>query len=322
MEKVACFGIGKIGKQMYYRNRGEIEIVAFIDNDRTKWGKTFWGIPIISLDEFIKCGFNCKIMITCNEYYSDQIRQQLETRNISNYIVYTSYPMEDLVSYSNPYDKEDLILYHALHEIDDIFYIDVGSNDPILYSVTKLLYDMKGARGINIDPQKELIEKTRKQRRRDISLCVGVGDKAGRMELYLQGGLSTVIAENVKDWKNIQTETMTLTTLSEICRQNISDHQEISFLKIDVEGFEKEALMGADFTKYRPWIVIMESTKPCSLDYSYDTWEDILFKNRYHFVKEYGVNRYYVADEKREFDHRFIPIEDLEDLYNIYQVQK
>lgn len=36
------------------------------------------------------------------------------------------------------------MLYHALYGVHDIFYIDVGSNDPWMHSSTKLLYDRGG----------------------------------------------------------------------------------------------------------------------------------------------------------------------------------
>ena len=44
--------------------------------------------------------------------------------------------MEYLLSFSHEKNMEDVILYHALKR-KDIFWIDVGANDPVFSSVSK-----------------------------------------------------------------------------------------------------------------------------------------------------------------------------------------
>lgn len=53
--------------------------------------------------------------------------------------------MKVLTNYS--YLMEDIFLYHVLSDVaeKDIFYIDVGANDPVNESVTCLFYNMGGA---------------------------------------------------------------------------------------------------------------------------------------------------------------------------------
>lgn len=80
--------------------------------------------------------------------------------------------LERVISYSQ--DVEDVILYHVLKDVANVFYIDAGANDSISLSVTKLFYD-KGGHGINIEPQQKYIEKYGLERDRDINLCMGVG---------------------------------------------------------------------------------------------------------------------------------------------------
>ena len=220
---------------------------------------------------------------------------------------------ETLVLYSHESDIEDVILYHVFHEINNIFYIDVGANDPWLYSVTKLLYD-KGAHGINIEPIQEIADLYLEERPRDITVCTGIGVERCTRTLFLQGALcgstSTVIEENciVDNAKQISID---IYPLKDVCNKYISDKQEIHFLKIDAEGAEKEVLLEADFAKYRPWCVVTESTLPGTDIPCYDEWESLLFSNAYHFVFSHGVNRYYVADVHREIDERLIPVEEL-----------
>ena len=76
--------------------------------------------------------------------------------------------------------------------------------------------------------------------------------------------------------------------------------KKISFLKIDVEGFEEKVLLGADFDKYRPEVIVIESTLPRTDIPCYDQWEYILIRNNYKFAFECGINRYYVAAEKED----------------------
>ena len=51
-----------------------------------------------------------------------------------------------------------------------------------------------------------------------------------------------------------------------------------------------------------------------------DLWENILLSNNYHLAYAYGLNRYYVANEHTELDDRFLPIQQLKQLYDITYV--
>ena len=85
-------------------------------------------------------------------------------------------------------------------------------------------------------------------------------------------------------------------TIAEICRQFVSG--EIHFLKIDVEGGERSALAGADFRNFRPWIVLVEATRPNSQEATHNEWEWLLTDAAYRFVYFDGLNRFYVAEER------------------------
>ncbi len=87
------------------------------------------------------------------------------------------------------------------------------------------------------------------------------------------------------------------------------EDKDISFLKIDVEGMERDVLLGMDFENYRPKILVIESTLPCTEIANYEEWEDIVLTSNYHFAYMHGVNRYYVADEWSELDEKFEPWE-------------
>ena len=326
-KEIALFGSGKIGRAAkdWLEKNGE-RVKYFIDNNPDKWGSRLMNTEVISLKDFLPLADNYDLMISCAFKSRKFIHQQLKEAGITNYSVFDERNLSDvgyletIVSYAHEADMEDVILYHVLHDTKDIFYIDVGSNDPWTYSVTKLLYD-KGACGINIDPNRRLMNITKQERPRDINLCVGISEKAGKSKLYHQGGylggISTIVPENVIE-ADCATEIIELLPLSEICDKYAPKNKEIMFLKIDVEGAEKSVLKSMDFKKYRPWIVLVEATLPCTDIPNYDLWQNILLSQGYHFAYEYGVNRYYVSDEKSVLDGRFVPWEEIKSLYRIF----
>ncbi len=112
---------------------------------------------------------------------------------------------------------EDLVLYCALKDVDKGFYIDVGANDPTTLSVTKFFYD-RGWHGINIEPLPYKCALLAEMRPRDINLCVGLGKKRGKMELFDGNEMSTFL-ENVAASSKIPEEKKirkNVLTLSEV----------------------------------------------------------------------------------------------------------
>lgn len=80
---------------------------------------------------------------------------------------------------------EDLIIYNVLKDyVSKGTYIDVGANDPVHFSVTKIFYDM-GWNGINIEPLDDKYELLMHERPRDINLCVGLGKEEGELRMAL-----------------------------------------------------------------------------------------------------------------------------------------
>ena len=127
--------------------------------------------------------------------------------------------MEILLSFAQ--EKEDIILYHMLRNVETpIFWIDVGANDPVGGSVTKF-FSCRNGYGINIEPQKDLVEKLKQDRPRDLNLAVGASNKKGTLRLYGSGGLASFDSENpyVKDANAYDVPVM---TLAEICEQYVS----------------------------------------------------------------------------------------------------
>jgi FkbM family methyltransferase len=205
------------------------------------------------------------------------------------------------ISYAQNF--EDVMLWRALKHVEGGFYIDVGAAHPDDYSVTRAFYD-RGWRGINIEPTSRFA-RLAGARQRDVNLHTAAGCTASNSTLF--------VVENAKDISTLDPLTaegyraagwtigesqVPIATLADICRTHVK--AEINFLKIDVEGAERNVLLGADLERFRPWIVVVEATAPSSQIPSHGGWEELLTVANYRFVWFDGLNRFYVAGEHWE----------------------
>jgi len=119
------------------------------------------------------------------------------------------------------------------------FYVDVGCYHPIKGSHTSYLYN-NGWSGLNLDISAESIEMFRIFRPKDTSLIMGLSDKVGISDAYLNKDISTISSIN-KDLVNTigisnyrikrTVDTITLGDLRQ--KYNLN---KINFLKLDCEG--------------------------------------------------------------------------------------
>lgn len=198
------------------------------------------------------------------------------------------------ISYAQNF--EDVRLWRALKQIENGFYIDVGANDPNHDSVTKAFYD-NGWQGVNVEPMQDYYDALSRQRPRDANVQCIASDQPGEMTFYAiaDTGLSTAdaaVAQQHKDQgMDVRSLTVKSRTLTSICEQYAADRC-IHFLKIDVEGHEESVLRGMDFTRFRPWIIVIET--PWERDH---TWEPLVTDAGYQAILFDGLNTWFLADE-------------------------
>lgn len=212
------------------------------------------------------------------------------------------------VSYAQNF--EDVMLWRALGHLSAGFYIDVGAWSPDQDSVTRA-FSERGWRGINVEPNPVHFSGLVERRPLDVNLCVALGDRFGTVMVNFVGdsGLSTANEEfalgHLEAGWVVTRQTVEMRTLASVWQRHVPPDQDVHFLKIDVEGLEKEVLAGNDWTRHRPWIVVVEATLPNSQIESHGDWEHLLLEADYFHVYSDGLNRFYVARERAQLKEAF-----------------
>ena len=235
------------------------------------------------------------------DYYSG--KKMIPIKFYNNLIEKTKFyeMLTNFTSYSQSY--EDLILFALFFDIKKGFYIDIGANDPNYISVTKAFY-LRGWYGINIEPLPNMYNMLKKYRDRDINLQIGVGEKEGNETLIVMGTGSYLKKNN--SVHNANTLNISIYTMKYILNKYVPKNETIQFCKIDIEGGEKNALLGYDFENYRPKVFCIESTKPGTFIPCHEEWEYLLIKNDFSFAYQYKINRFYIDNRIKGLRERFI----------------
>jgi FkbM family methyltransferase len=216
---------------------------------------------------------------------------------------------------------EDYILSYVFRGLETGTYVDVGANDPEHFSVTKYFYD-RGWTGLNIDANPQFRDRYREHRPRDTNLIVGIAEEAGSLTLYKisdapgldefeVSGLSTFDAAIAEEHRRRGFRVRRVRVPVERLDAVLARHpiEDITFLNVDVEGFERSVLASVDFDAARPRVAVIEATYPLTRTLVHDQWENILIENGYVFAMSDGLNRYYVDRDHSELLPRFESID-------------
>lgn len=198
------------------------------------------------------------------------------------------------IRFMGQFSDDAIILYMIMKigvPINQVKYLEIGTNDPIVQNNTVVLYQM-GARGMLIDPlpsSRCLAEKYRVEDRfiqgvvcadygeDEIEFYVGAGSQISSVKKELTGNVVHTIRSKVyriNDLLSMFTETPTLLT-------------------IDAEGQDEAIIRDIDFDKYRPSIIEFEADKtdPHGID-SY------LTDSGYNVMVKMGGNLVYIRGDK------------------------
>jgi FkbM family methyltransferase len=205
---------------------------------------------------------------------------------------------------------EDVMIQRALADVAQGCYVDVGASVPEGDSNTFALYQ-KGWRGLCVEPldYQPLWAQSRPQ---DIFINAAVGSEAGRMTLHVYPQaqqISTGSADTLAHWQRHQvqpgsTREVAVHTLSRLIDTHLAGRP-IHLLSIDVEGMERDVLLGLDLRRHRPWLMVIEAVKPGMPEASHQGWEPLVLDAGYGMAYFDGVNRFYLAHEQRHLLGRF-----------------
>lgn len=180
----------------------------------------------------------------------------LEIRSLCYRIIYKSYSQH----------KEDLIIEKIIGRKKNGKYIDIGANDPIRFNNTYKLYE-NGWSGVNVEPNINKYKHFKAKRYRDINLNIAISKVSKTVEFYSfnPDTLSTISAEVAAQYRDmgftyLGVHTVGCSTLADISHL-AGIHGEYDLLTIDTEGSELEILKTNIWSKFRPYVVCVETIK-------------------------------------------------------------
>ncbi|MBZ9566131.1 FkbM family methyltransferase [Modicisalibacter tunisiensis] len=210
------------------------------------------------------------------------------------------------VSYAQNF--EDVMLWRALKTVDKGVYVDIGAQDPTIDSVSLAFYE-RGWKGVHAEPTEHYACALKRERLGDEVHQVAIGRQDGIAKFYEfeNTGLSTgdpLVADQQQrrgyPVKETSVEVITLDALLAPLEGTT-----VHWMKIDVEGMEGDVVAGWKRSTVRPWILIVESSRPSTQENVCHQWESGLIHKGYRFVYFDGVNRFYLSNEHSELTDAF-----------------
>lgn len=310
MEKVlVLFGAGQIGHIAYENLKKDVyDGIYFCDNNKDKWGNKDV-CEIIGIEELSRLckDANVEILITTGGWESwRNIIIQCSIKNLGKNIigVYDEF-MHKIV----PYQYKCQNVVYSMDNFENFmmeyfgekegFYVDIGAFDPYLYSNTVWAAN-HGWKGMNIEPNPEVIAMFQMYRNNAINLNVGVATETGILKYYMnqESAMNTFSEEyaNKVHKHERKIKEIQVRPLKDIFEEyNIRD---IDYMDVDVEGKDFDVLLSNDWSKYRPQIVMCEQVSDTYswLDVEEITQSEIyrfMKDNKYRLINKYGRNAMY-----------------------------
>ena len=157
---------------------------------------------------------------------------------------------------------EDVLLSRALRDVEQGHYLDIGAQDPVLDSVSLAFYE-RGWRGVHVEPTPAYAAKLRQHRPDETVVEAVVPDAPGLTTFFeipetgISTGKKTIATHHAK--KGYAANPITVPTVRLDHLLDLFDG-EVHWLKIDVEGMEREVLRSWGESGKRPWIRVIEAT--------------------------------------------------------------
>ncbi len=212
------------------------------------------------------------------------------------------------VSYAQNF--EDVILWRALRHVKAGHYIDIGANDPVIDSVSLGFYE-RGWRGCHVEPMAVYAERLRVARPDEtvVQAAIGMAEQDTTLFEFAGTGMTTARADYAEAhgqsgfaFVPVAMRTQSLASIFDACPDQV-----IHWLKIDVEGMERDVVESWGDHPARPWIVVVEMTEPNSTVLVDDGVTGLLADRGYRPVYFDGLNRFFLHQDHADLASHFGP---------------
>lgn len=151
-------------------------------------------------------------------------------------------------TYNSSAGQDRWIAAIVFPNVENGFYVDVGSGDGIITSNTKVLDD-RGWKGICIDPFPTGMGSRTAQVFKEVASSEA-GHKVSFKKAGFLGGIDSSLGRHGGSVKDAASVEMTTTTLDDILSRAKAPSY-LHYVSIDVEGAELDVLKGLSFSKYK-----------------------------------------------------------------------
>lgn len=298
MDNVILFGLSSFYKKHKKSYNTEYNVIAVTDNNSNKSLEYSNYIRPIEINSY-----SYDYIIITSNFYMDIIYQLVYDINIDINKIIIAQELYQLGASSYSQCSEDLIvltIFRLLNKkINDIYYVDIGANQPIKLSNTYQFYKY-GAHGVLVEANPKLIPGLEVIRSRDIVINKAiVCNDEKNIKLYISNH-DTMSTTNLQQFYNGKVEgTVSKETniVDEIIIEAININALFSnlekqpdILSIDIEGEDFNVIRSLDFETYNPFIIIIEKS-----DFEYDICS-YLENNDYKYLISTSINSIFIKN--------------------------
>jgi FkbM family methyltransferase len=188
--------------------------------------------------------------------------------------------------------EEEGLVREFFHGATSGFFVEVGANHPTYASQTWHL-EQAGWTGVLVEPQPDLAAKLAATRTAKVfAVACASPQEAGRLlPLHVAGPLSSLDPSQMAPGARAERVIMVpVRTLDDVLDEAKAPAP-IDFLSVDVEGHEIKVLLGFDFARWRPRLILIEDHVG-NLDR-----HRFLQGSGYRLVRRAGNNGWYVPND-------------------------
>lgn len=273
------FGAGEIGKKLLHFF-DDIEFECFVDNKHA--GKVCEGLPVVDI-QTLKSKYNDSLIIISTAKYQKEILSQL---------IEEGFKEENIVNIGEEYEKLNHLQYFDLPELEQNIkskevFVDGGCYDGTNVKEFQRWSERNGveetfAYAWEPDP------KSMKVCKKTLDACEIPHEMVDKGVWSKQDTLYFESDEKSSAISSSGTIAVEVDSIDNIIKQPVS------YIKLDVEGSEYQALLGAEETikKYKPKLAICIYHKP------EDVWELPLLVHQMNPEYKFYVRHYSFADNE------------------------